>query len=597
MARISQKTIEQIQDAADILDVVGEYVSLQPAGKNHKGLCPFHNEKTPSFFVSKERNLFHCFGCGEKGNAITFIQRFKNLSYVESLEFLADKYHIEIERTGNLETNKSFDRYYQINEEAMQFYQIHLTNMEKGKTALEYLNNRGLDIHTIQYFEIGYAPKEMDALYQHLRTKYQEIDLLTIGLIKKNQAGNYYDLFRDRIVFPIKNESGRVVGFSGRLYELSETEPKYVNSPFTDIFTKGEILYNLDKAQPFIRREKRIVLYEGFMDVIASVKSGVKEAVCSMGTQLTEMQANMIKKYSDKVLLCYDGDKAGFEAMSKAIKLLGNAQLEVSIVLLPEGMDPDEFVKQNSIKAFSDYLQTKQIDVYEFLYLHMKKDFDLSKASQVEMFKLKIFDFLLQKASGTITDLYLQRMAQDIGVEFDTFKADFNNYQLSKAITKSLKERKTKQADYDILDRFFQAEKILLNYYLYAIEYRKEIDDQLAGFFTEDKLNIEILISIQDLLNSTPQILLKDKVVSQFSSEKQRLLNKRFFPDNYEYSVLELEQCIHTLKQRKLEREIEDLREKLKLVNAQTDKKTYLEISDKILDLKRRKEKIWTKKK
>jgi len=597
MARISQKTIEQIQDAADILDVVGEYVSLQPAGKNHKGLCPFHNEKTPSFFVSKERNLFHCFGCGEKGNAITFIQRFKNLSYVESLEFLADKYHIEIERTGNLETNKSFDRYYQINEEAMQFYQIHLTNMEKGKTALEYLNNRGLDIHTIQYFEIGYAPKEMDALYQHLRTKYQEIDLLTIGLIKKNQAGNYYDLFRDRIVFPIKNESERVVGFSGRLYELSETEPKYVNSPFTDIFTKGEILYNLDKAQPFIRREKRIVLYEGFMDVIASVKSGVKEAVCSMGTQLTEMQANMIKKYSDKVLLCYDGDKAGFEAMSKAIKLLGNAQLEVSIVLLPEGMDPDEFVKQNSIKAFSDYLQTKQIDVYEFLYLHMKKDFDLSKASQVEMFKLKIFDFLLQKASGTITDLYLQRMAQDIGVEFDTFKADFNNYQLSKAITKSLKERKTKQADYDILDRFFQAEKILLNYYLYAIEYRKEIDDQLAGFFTEDKLNIEILISIQDLLNSTPQILLKDKVVSQFSSEKQRLLNKRFFPDNYEYSVLELEQCIHTLKQRKLEREIEDLREKLKLVNAQTDKKTYLEISDKILDLKRRKEKIWTKKK
>ncbi len=597
MARISQKTIDQIKDAADILDVVGEYVTLQPAGKNHKGLCPFHNEKTPSFFVSKERNLFHCFGCGEKGNAITFIQRFKNISYVESLEFLADKYHIEIERTGNLETNQSFDRYFQINEEAMQFYQIHLTNMEKGQTALEYLNKRGLDVHTIQYFEIGYAPKEMDSLYVHLRTKYQEIDLLTIGLIKKNQAGSYYDLFHDRIVFPIKNESGRVVGFSGRLYEPSETEPKYVNSPFTDIFTKGEILYNLDKAQPFIRREKRVVLYEGFMDVIASVKSGVKEAVCSMGTQLTEMQTMMIKKYSDKVLLCYDGDKAGFEAMSKAIKLLTNAQLEVSIVLLPEGMDPDEFVKQNSIKAFSDYLQNRQIDVYEFLYLHMKKDFDLSKASQVEMFKLKIFDFLLQKASGTITDLYLQRMAEDIGVEFDTFKADFNSYQLTKAITKSLKERKTKQAEYDIPDRFFQAETILLNYYLYAIEYRQEIDNQLAGFFTEDKLNIEILISIQDLLNSTPQIVLKDKVVSQFSTEKQRLLNKRFFPDNYEYSVLELEQCIHTLKQRKLDREIEDLREKQKLVNAQTDKKTYLEISDKILDLKRRREKIWTKKK
>jgi len=597
MARISQKTIDEIKNAADILDVVGEYVALQPSGKNHKGLCPFHNEKTPSFFVSKERNYFHCFGCGEKGDAITFIGKYKHLSYVESLEFLADKYHIEVERTGSVDQSPSHDRLYQINEEAMQFYQLFLTNMEKGQPALEYLKKRGLDVHTIRYFEIGYAPKEMDTLYQQLHSKYEEIDLLTIGLIKKSQSGGYYDLFRDRIVFPIKNEAGKVVGFSGRLYEPSETEPKYVNSPYTEIFTKGEILYNLDKAQPFIRRENRVVLYEGFLDVIASVKAGVKEAVCSMGTQLTENQAALIKKYTDKVVLCYDGDKAGFEAMAKAIKLLIAHKLEVAIVLLPEGLDPDDYVKKYSQKAFAEYLATKQIDIYEFLYQHMKQDFDLTKASQIEMFKLKVFDFLLQKASGTITDIYLQRMASDIGVETDTLKADFNGYQLTKAITKSLQDRKTRQTDYLIPDRYFQAETILINYYLKALEYRREIDDQLAGFFTEDRFNIELLISIQDLIRVTHQDQLREKVYAQFSQEKQRILEKRLFAEDYEYTLMELEQCIMTLKKRILDREIKELKEKQKQTNNQTDKDKYLQVSTEILELERRKKKIWTKKK
>ncbi len=277
MGLISQKTIEQIKNAADILDVVGEFVALQPAGKNHKGLCPFHNEKTPSFFVSKERNSFHCFGCGEKGDAITFVMKYKNLAYVESLRYLAERYNIAIETDVFEPQQANIDRYYRINEEALQFYALHLTNLEKGQDALAYLRSRDLDIHTIQYFEIGYAPRELDALYQYLKTKYEEIDLLSIGLIKKTETG-YIDLFRDRIIFPIKNELGKVVGFSGRTFAGGFDEPKYVNSPYTEIFTKGEVVYNLDKAQTFIRKEKRITLYEGYMDVIASVKAGVKDA-------------------------------------------------------------------------------------------------------------------------------------------------------------------------------------------------------------------------------------------------------------------------------------------------------------------------------
>ncbi|MBN2503753.1 MAG: DNA primase [Bacilli bacterium] len=599
MARISQKTIEEIKSAADILDVVGEYVALQPSGKNYKGLCPFHNEKTPSFFVSKERGSFHCFGCGEKGDSINFIQKFKNISYVEALEFLAEKYHIEIERVGSTEIGVSHDRYFRINQEAMEFYQLHLTNLEKGKNALEYLKQRGLDVHTIRYFEIGYAPADGDALYQHLKTKYEEIDLLTIGLINKNQSGGYYDLFRDRIVFPIKDESGHVVGFSSRLYEDKENEPKYVNSPFTEIFTKGEIMYNLDRAQSFIRRDKRVVLYEGFMDVIASVKSGVKAAICSMGTQLTQNQARLIKRYTDKVLLCYDGDNAGFEAMAKAIKLLMAEAIEVEIILLPEGMDPDDFVRKKGQKAFSDYLAQKSIDVYDFLYEYMKKDIDLTKPRQIEAFKLKVFDFLIQKNSATISDLFMRRIGQDIKIDFETIRSDFQSYQLTKAITRSLQERKTSQTGYKFTTAYEKAELILLNYYLENVDFRNKIKDELS-IFTEDRLNFEIQVNIDELEKNTDQAALRNRVISVFSDDKQQEVTKRLTLDHDEFTEIELEQCIQTLKCRKIDRDINRIKSEIEALDPD-DQSMKIKLKNDEVQLRKAlqaaKEKVyrWTK--
>ncbi len=576
MARISQKTVEQVKDAADILDVVGEFVVLQPAGKNYKGLCPFHNEKTPSFFVSKERRSFHCFGCGEKGDAINFIQKYKNISYNEAIEYLAGKYNIEVEREGNYELEVNQERYYRINQEAMEFYQVHLTNMDKGKKALDYLKSRGLDIHTIQYFEIGYAPQESDSLYQHLKQKYEEIELLTVGLIRKTASGGYVDLFHDRIIFPIKNESGKVVGFSSRLYEDRENEPKYINSPFTEIFTKGETIYNLDKAQPFIRSEKRVVLYEGFMDVIASVKAGLKAAICSMGTQLTENQAHMIKRYTDKVTLCYDGDTAGFEATAKAIKLLINEQLEVEIVLLPEGLDPDDYVRKYGTKAFSDYLNSRPIDVYEFLYEQMKKGSDLTKPRQIEAFKLKVFDFLIDKDSATIGDLFMHRISNDTGIAFDTIKSDYNSYMLTRAIRISLENRRQAQSGPKIVGAYEKAEAILINYYLADARYRAKIRNELS-YFAEDHLNLEILLTIDDLVNTSENGNLRQKVVNMFSRDKQTDVEKRLTLDHDELKEVELDQCIQTLKCRRIDREIETFNSKIRtLLPEENDLKIRL---------------------
>lgn len=587
MARISQKTIEAIKNTADIVDVVGDYVALQPAGKNHKGLCPFHNEKTPSFMVSKERNSFHCFGCQEKGNAITFIQKIKNVGYVDALRLLAEKYRIPIETETGEEWVADSHRYYQINEDAKDFFALHLTNMEKGKAALTYLKNRGLDIHTIQYFEIGYAPKEPDALYRHLKGKYEEIELLAIGLIKAKEPEGYIDLFRDRIIFPIRNETGKIVGFSGRTTTKETNEPKYVNSPFTEIFSKGETLYNLDRAQPFIRQKQRLILYEGFMDVIASVKAGVKEAVCAMGTALTLEHAELIKHYTKQAVLCFDGDLAGFQATAKAIPILEKAGLDVRVVVLPEELDPDDYQKKYGTNAFMDQINQHQIDSYDFLYLVMKKGTDLKLASQIEQFKLRVFEFLHQNASGTLADLFLDQFAKDTGVSPDSVRSDFNSFRLSKAIKQTLDERKQRQIDIAFLNRSYQAELILLNYYLKNQEYRSYIEDQLPGFFATDKLNNEILVSIQDLLESGLPVIDQENVVSQFSDDKKKAVKDRMFGPSHEYSKLELEQCVHSLKMDRITNEIDLLKKQLSAPDALKDRLTYLELKQRILELEK----------
>jgi len=596
MARISQKTIEAIKSAADIIDVVGDYVALQPAGKNYKGLCPFHNEKTPSFMVSKERNTFHCFGCQEKGDAITFIQKIKNYSYVDSLKLLAEKYHIPIETESGAEFVSSNDRWYQINEDAKDFYALHLTNMEKGKPALEYLQTRGLDIHMIQYFDIGYAPKEPDALYHHLKGKYEEIELLAIGLIKAKGTDGYIDLFRDRVIFPIRNEYGKIVGFSGRTYQPKDNEPKYVNSPFTDIFTKGETLYNLDRAQPFIRQKQRVVLYEGFMDVIASVKAGIKEAICAMGTALTPDHATLIKRYTNQVIVCFDGDSAGFQATSKAIPLLEEAGLEVRIVVLSDGMDPDDYVRHKSAAIFLDTINQQQLDSYDFLYMAMKTGHDLKQASQIEQFKLKVFEFLLKSASGTLSDLFLVQFAKDAGVTLDSVKSDFNSYRLTKAITQTLTDRKKRQLDIAIMDRNFQAEIILINYYMKDKEYRTYIHDQLPGFSPSDKLNDSILLSIQDLLESSDPKVDRALVISKFSDEWKPLVQKRLYGPDHEYSTEELQQGVHSLKMGKIDKEIKQLKNRLSMIDQNADRATYIQLHQEILALEKvRKESKWKK--
>ncbi len=580
MARISQRTIDLIKDTADIVDVVSEFVPLQAAGKNMKGLCPFHSEKTPSFFVSKERQIFNCFGCGKKGNAIVFIQEYKNYSFMEALKFLADKYNIELELDDNQLPERSNENLFKANEKALEFFSLNLLNIESGKPAADYLLSRGLTFETIEEFELGFSPNKNTALLDHLKKDFQALDLMNAGLVNRNQDGNFYDLFRSRIMFPIRDERNKVIAFSGRVFGDSSNPAKYVNTPYTEIFSKGQTLYNLYHALPYARQSKRIVLMEGYMDVIKASMAGIKEAVCSMGTQLTIDQALIIKKHTDDVIICYDGDDPGREAAYKAIKILEKAKLNVKVVVLPNNMDPDEYITKHD--DFIDYLENNQLDQYEFVYRMIIENKNLSVPSDIEVAKNKLFDFF-GKTSGMIREIYLKRFALETGGNYNTVLADYHQSRIDEKIMIDQKVKLTRIHHQKIeKPRYLVAEKTVLNYYLQSTDFRDMIDAKFNLCLFQ---NIDIrawMTTARDVLKQNPNhplVVLK----SGLSDSSKEKLDHIIFKD-YTYSIEELDSCIKILQVAKLEEEIEFQKEKIESLKTNGKTNESLAISKEILD-------------
>jgi DNA primase len=594
MPESNASSFDVIRNAVDIVDVVSEYVRLQPAGKNYKGLCPFHQEKTPSFTVSKERQYFHCFGCGERGNVFQFVQKIKNVSFLDAVKELADRYNIPFERSGGYGPASDFERLAQANAAALDFFRLSLTNLEAGVSALEYLKNRGLSLEIIRSFQIGFAQDRPDALHQALKTRVNEFDLIELGLIRKSENG-YHDVFRNRIMFPITNESGRIVGFSGRIYQDSgRPEAKYVNTAQTKLFVKGDILYNLANILTAVRQKGRIFLYEGFMDVIASHRAGIVEAVASMGTALTPNQARLIRKYTEKVVLCYDGDRAGFEAMNKAIHLLEEAELDVSLLLLPEGLDPDEYLKKYGESGLRAILEDAQIDPWEFRYQYLKRKADLTKTGSIERFKTAFFRELLGKASDTVQSLYLRKMAIDLNVDLESLKADFRHMQLSEAIELRRRGDKLEREKQNVLvpGKYATAERTALNYFLESFIYREILLREFATSFCVEPLHLQVVYAAMEAIERKQEKDLRETVIKTFARADQGALRERMFPADYDYTNQELDDIVFTLKERAVQKKIDDVRAELELLDAQRDKQRYLEKQQERIQLLKRKEEL-----
>jgi DNA primase len=566
MARYSQKQVEEIKASADIVDVISEFVSLQQAGKNMKGLCPFHNEKTPSFFVSKERQLFNCFGCGEKGNVFQFISKYKHLDYWEAVKFLGDKYGIKPDQYDDPTFRDNSNRLLRINELAKQFFSLQLLNLDIGKNALDYLKKRGFDEQTLNYFELGYAPKSGNQLYENLSKDFHDYELIEQGLVGKNN-NEYYDIFRNRIMFPINNIQGKAVGFSGRIIDNDAETAKYVNSTQTSLFTKSDILYNLDKAIPFINQNKRLILMEGFFDVISAYTADIKEAVCSMGTALTINQAKLIKKYTDDVVVCYDGDEAGLRAAYKALILLGQAGLEVKVALLPEGMDPDEYIKKYSPSSFRNLINNNLLDQYDFVYEVIIRKHDLTKPAEIEKAKTKLFEYLDKAASSTIREIYLKKFSNDTKVNYEDILADYHYMQIQNARLNNIRQRQNAFLKANNERRLSKkavdsATKLIINYYSVFVESREIINGRLESMKFDNSRYRALLMSLTALHHSKLPIneMQIKKDFSDINEEEMKLVRKS---GNQSYNEQELIDCIETLIENKYLDDVNQLSDKV----------------------------------
>ncbi len=416
---MDNKLIEQINENTSIVDLVSEFVSLQKTGKNYRGLCPFHQEKTPSFFVSPEKNICKCYGCGEGGSPINFYRKIKNISFQEAAEELAEKAGITVEKVAK--QKDPYEIFYKLMNEAKEFYKFNLKNSEKGQEALKYLHQREISDSIIDHFDLGYAPEHSDALYKLLNDKgYQVSDMIKLGLVKQKDDGSYYDLFSNRLIFPITNPKGSVVGFSGRTLSKKDSI-KYVNSPETVIFKKGHLLYHFNEALPDIRRNKQVVLFEGFFDVISSYHAGIQNGVATMGTSLTIEQAKLIKQFTDSIIIAYDGDEPGMKATLSAINILEKVKLKTEVLTIPESLDPDDFIKAYGPEKYEGLFGEYLKDPYQFRYHYFKKGKDLSNSNDITAFKNQVLE-MLAYADKPVQNIYKNRLANDLNVSPDAFE-------------------------------------------------------------------------------------------------------------------------------------------------------------------------------
>lgn len=367
MVRIPEATVDDIRLNTDIVDIISQYLQLRKSGQNHFAHCPFHEDKTPSFSVNDQKQIFYCFSCGRGGNVFSFLREIEGLTYPEAIIKTAEliNYPLDQSLVTQVANQQNYEdsatgKLYSINDMAKSFYHHILMNTQIGKPALEYLLNRGMTKETIEEFKIGFSPVQRNALYMYLQSqKDVEFDIETYqtsGLFSENTNSNnsdFLDRFSNRIIFPIHNERGSTIGFSGRIFEEKENSyptAKYLNTPETTLFNKSQIIYNFDKAKAAVRRENEVIFFEGYMDVISAWQSGVKNAVASMGTSLTEDQIKRIDRFTDHIILAFDGDDAGKDAIKRSVDYLSEqTHFNIEIITFPSGLDPDDYIQNHLI--------------------------------------------------------------------------------------------------------------------------------------------------------------------------------------------------------------------------------------------------------
>lgn len=497
MVRYSEELIEEIRSSNDIVDVISKYVTLKRSGRNFFGLCPFHKEKSPSFAVSPDKQIFHCFGCGAGGNVIHFISKIEGLDFKDTLELLANRVNIELPTLDNLEDDKTArlkSKVYEINKIAAEFYHENLYK-PTSKTAQEYIKKRKLDNRTLKAFLIGYAGN-FNELYLLLKQKgYTEEEMLASSLVKRTENGGYMDSFRKRLMFPIQDVRERVIAFGGRV--LDDSKPKYINSPENIVYSKGRNLFGLNVAKK--HDTKKIVIVEGYMDAISLYQRGITNVVASLGTAMTEAQGRLLRRYSEQVILGYDADGAGQAAILRGMEILQNLGCDIRVLQIEGAKDPDEYVLKYGPERFQKCVDNA-ISLVEFKVKVLLKELNIENTNDKIKFLNEIAKILAKVTNQMEREIYVDKIAKEYKISKEAIYAEVNKLmykdnQGSKKLEKRVvtmipKEEKENSVSEAVLKRENLVIYLLINEYSKCYE---KIKNLITLDYIQDDTNKQIL--------------------------------------------------------------------------------------------------------
>ena len=574
---ISEDEIKEIRKSVDIVDVISDYIPLTPKGKNFFGVCPFHADHSPSMSVSREKQIFTCFSCGASGNVFKFVMDYENINFYEAVKKLAQKAGITINLKEIKKQNDKYDILYEIYEISKKIYQNNL-NSKEGIEAKEYLKKRNITPEIIKEFEIGLSLKNNKILTNmFLKKEYNKKDLLLSGLINQNESG-LYDIYYNRIMFPLYDLSGKIVGYSGRIYDREDSS-KYVNTKETPIFKKGEILYNYHKAKEEARIKGSIIVMEGFMDVIAAYKVGIKNVVATMGTAVTSTQANLIKRMAKEVILCFDGDRAGAKATQACSDELLKIGVTPKVVRLENNMDPDEFVTKYGIEFVNRI--NNPISIIDFKLKYLKKDIDITDSVEYSKYINSSLEEIGKIDDTILKELTLKKLSEESKIDIQILKEKLNDYE-SKVEVPILEEKVNKKTT-----KCEKAEQCLVYYMLNNKEVVTIFNNHKVFLPTEKYRKLAREIS---LIAKTSEVNVADLMTSLESKETLETLNGLLKLDlKDEYTQDEILDYINTITINNLEIEKKHLKELLKTV-IEKDKKN--EIALKIVEITKQEQEI-----
>ena len=577
--KFSESFVEQLKTSIDIIHVVQGYVRLRKSGSSFIGLCPFHQEKTPSFHVRQSPAYYYCFGCGAKGDAISFVQNLERISFPESVTLLAERYGISLPKSEPTpeadQTARERQTLFEIHERVAEIFRSQLTSSSEGQQAFSYLKERGLSDQTIEKFRLGYAPGFSDNLVRRLGGNYSTELLLKSGLVQIGDSGRPYDRFRRRVMFPIRSESGKIIAFGGRIF--GEGQPKYLNSPETPIYSKSRTLYALELARDSVRRKTFAILVEGYMDCIALHQAGIENTIASCGTSLTELQAKVLARFSDRIVVNFDPDTAGAAATLRSLDIFLAQNFKIRILALPGGHDPDAFIKRHGVAAYSTLLE-KAPAYFDHLLDKSRQDNDLRSVEGKIQAVNQVLPYLAKISNRLERVEQTKHVAEFFGIEESIIREELKK-------TASLGEKKPEIKRSQVRSKLTPSEKYLLKAILDNPAMAREVIEKLSA--SEDYLGLDSESIFRQAITIFKEEGRIDpgQLLERLDNDQDKdLVNQALFS---ELDVDQATRCLEGLRRQKAKLEIDQLQKEIRQAELSQDFELLANLHSRKVALKR----------